>query len=48
MVHEDLTRLFADGLIDPLIGQTLPLDQAQTALAALGDRGTVGKVVLVP
>jgi NADPH:quinone reductase-like Zn-dependent oxidoreductase len=48
MVHEDLTRLFADGLIDPLVGQTLPLDQAQTALAALGDRGTVGKVVLVP
>ncbi|QNG38728.1 NADPH:quinone oxidoreductase family protein [Geodermatophilaceae bacterium NBWT11] len=48
MVHEDLTRLFADGLIDPLVGQTLPLEQAQTALAALGDRGTVGKVVLVP
>ena len=48
MVHEDLTRLFADGLIDPLVGQTLPLDHAQTALAALGDRGTVGKVVLVP
>ena len=36
------------GKIAPLIGQTLPLDQAQTALAALGDRGTVGKVVLVP
>ncbi len=48
MVHEELCRLFADGKIDPVIGQTLPLDQAQTALAALGDRGTVGKVILTP
>jgi NADPH:quinone reductase-like Zn-dependent oxidoreductase len=47
-VHDELCRLFAEGKIAPLIGQTLPLDQAQTALAALGDRGTVGKVVLVP
>jgi NADPH:quinone reductase-like Zn-dependent oxidoreductase len=47
-VHEALCQLFADGEIAPLIGQTLPLDQAQTALVALGDRGTVGKVVLTP
>ncbi len=47
-VHDALCALFAEGKIDPVIGQTLPLDQAQTALVALGDRGTVGKVVLVP
>ncbi|KQS65932.1 alcohol dehydrogenase [Modestobacter sp. Leaf380] len=48
MVHEELCRLFADGAIDPVVGQTLPLDEAPAALRALGDRGTVGKVVLVP
>ncbi|SOC49446.1 NADPH2:quinone reductase [Blastococcus aggregatus] len=46
--HEELLRLVADGLIDPLVGDVLPLDQAPQALARLGDRGTVGKVVLVP
>jgi NADPH2:quinone reductase len=48
MVHEELTRLVTDGHIDPLIGETLPLDQAPQALAKLADRSTVGKVVLVP
>ncbi len=47
-VHEALCALFAEGAIDPLIGQTLAMDQAPAALASLGDRGTVGKVVLVP
>ncbi|MFC7572457.1 zinc-binding dehydrogenase [Klenkia terrae] len=47
-VHQALCDLFAEGKIDPLIGQTLPMDQAPTALASLGDRGTVGKVVLTP
>jgi NADPH:quinone reductase len=47
-VHEELVRLVDAGLIDPLIGDVLPLDQAPQALARLGDRGTVGKVVLVP
>lgn len=47
-VHQDLTRLYAQGAIRPLVSQTLPLDQAIQALAALGDRATVGKVVLVP
>ena len=46
--HEALVRLVTEGAIDPLIGQVLPLDQAPQALAALADRGTVGKVVLVP
>lgn len=47
-VHEDLTRLYAKGSIKPLVSQTLPLDQAPQALAALGRRGTIGKVVLTP
>lgn len=47
-VHEELLRLVADGFVDPLVGEVLPLDQAPQALARLADRGTVGKVVLVP
>jgi NADPH2:quinone reductase len=48
MVHEQLTRLVEEGHVDPVVGQTLPLDQAPQALAELADRSTVGKVVLVP
>ena len=48
MVHEELTRLVEEGAVDPLVGETLPLDQAPQALAKLADRSTVGKVVLVP
>ena len=47
-VHEDLTRLYAEGSIKPLVSQILPLDQAPQALAALGRRETIGKVVLTP
>jgi NADPH:quinone reductase len=47
-VHEQLTRLVDEGHVDPLVGETLPLDQAPQALAKLADRSTVGKVVLVP
>jgi NADPH2:quinone reductase len=48
MVHEELTRLVDEGRIDPLVSQALPLAEAPAALTALADRGTVGKVVLVP
>jgi NADPH2:quinone reductase len=48
MVHEELTRLFEEGHIDPLVSQALPLTEAPQALKALGERSTVGKVVLVP
>jgi NADPH2:quinone reductase len=48
MVHEELTRLFDEGYIDPLVSQALPLAEAPQALKALGERSTVGKVVLVP
>jgi NADPH:quinone reductase len=46
--HEALTALVAGGQVDPMVGDVLPLDQAPQALARLADRGTVGKVVLVP
>jgi NADPH2:quinone reductase len=48
MVHEELCRLFADGAVDPLVGQVLPMAQLPAAMAAIADRGTVGKVVLRP
>jgi NADPH2:quinone reductase len=48
MVHEELVRLIEEGYVDPLVSRALPLDDARDALRALGDRGTVGKVVLVP
>jgi NADPH:quinone reductase len=47
-IHDELTTLVESGAVDPLVGETLPLDQAPQALAKLADRSTVGKVVLVP
>ncbi len=47
-VHEELTRLYEDGRIDPLVSQVLPLEDAPEALGALASRRTVGKVVLTP
>jgi NADPH:quinone reductase len=47
-VHEELCRLFAEGAIAPLIGQRLPLTELPQAMAAIADRSTVGKVVLIP
>ena len=47
-VHGELVKLVEAGAVDPLVGETLPLDQAPQALAKLADRSTVGKVVLVP
>src|SRR4051794_6522451 len=47
-VDQGLTKLVESGAIDPLVGESLPLDQAPQALAKLADRSTVGKVVLVP
>ncbi len=46
--HEALMKLWDDRKIDPLIGAELPLSEAPAALTRLGDRGTVGKVVLLP
>ena len=46
--HEALMQLWDERKIDPLIGAELPLSEAPAALTRLGDRGTVGKVVLLP
>jgi NADPH:quinone reductase-like Zn-dependent oxidoreductase len=46
--HAALVELWQSGQIDPLIGAQLPLADAPQALTRLADRGTIGKVVLVP
>ena len=46
--HAALVDLWEGGLIDPLVGAELPMSEAPQALARLADRGTVGKVVLLP
>jgi NADPH2:quinone reductase len=46
--HAALVELWQNGQIDPLIGAELPLGDAPQALGRLADRGTIGKVVLLP
>ena len=46
--HEALMALWEQGQVNPLLGAELPLREAPAALTRLGDRGTIGKVVLVP
>ncbi|MGI5132523.1 NADPH:quinone oxidoreductase family protein [Pseudonocardia sp. CA-107938] len=46
--HDELAALWAERRIDPLVGAEYPLADAKEALAALGARGTTGKVVLLP
>ncbi len=46
--HDALVKLWQEGKVDPLVGAELPLEDAPAALTRLGDRGTVGKVVLLP
>lgn len=46
--HAALVELWSRREVDPLVGAELPLEQAPQALARLGDRGTIGKVVLLP
>jgi NADPH:quinone reductase len=48
VVHNDLMRLFQEGKIDPLVSEVVPLAGAAEAMGRLGDRGTVGKVVVHP
>jgi NADPH2:quinone reductase len=43
--HDELMRLFEAGKIDPLISETVPLEDVPAALARLGSRGTYGKLV---
>jgi NADPH:quinone reductase len=44
----ELDALWAERLIDPLVGGEFPMPDAPAALRALGSRGTTGKVVLIP
>ena len=46
--QQALGELWAARAIDPLVGAEYPLADAKAALAALGSRGTTGKVVLIP
>ena len=46
--HAALVELWQSGQIDPLVGAELPLADAPQALTRLADRGTIGKVVLLP
>ena len=46
--QQAIARLYSEGTIAPLVSATHPLDDAKTALAALGGRQTTGKVVLIP
>ena len=42
----DLLAMYNAGQIKPVVSQTFKLDDAITALQALGTRQTIGKVVL--
>jgi NADPH:quinone reductase len=45
-MYRELFTLYAQGLLRPPVFRTFPLDRVHEALAALGARQTVGKVVL--
>jgi NADPH2:quinone reductase len=47
-IQRELSRLYQDGKIEPLVSETHRLDDAQTALRAMGSRKTTGKIVLIP
>jgi NADPH:quinone reductase len=40
-------KLVADGVLDPLVGETYPLTAADKAHRALETRSVAGKIVLV-
>ena len=42
----DLLRFYAEGKIKPRISRTFPLERAHEAIAALGDRTAMGKIVV--
>jgi NADPH:quinone reductase len=46
--HDELTRLYAGGRIDPLLFAELPLAEAPSGLRAIAERRTWGKLVVVP
>ena len=46
--QEAISELYSGGKIIPVVSATYPLEEASSALAALGSRKTTGKVVLIP
>jgi NADPH:quinone reductase len=46
--HDDLLRLYREGSVRPEVSETVPLADLPAALAALADRRTLGRVVVVP
>ncbi len=46
--YEDIYQLLADGKIDPLIGETIAMDDLPRALKDLAERRTTGRVILEP
>ena len=46
--HQALVRLYKEGLIDPLIYETIPFEDLPEALELLGSRKTYGKLVTRP
>jgi NADPH2:quinone reductase len=46
--HERLTELAAQGVVDPLIGGRLPLEEAAQGLTKLGAGDSVGRIVVLP
>jgi NADPH:quinone reductase-like Zn-dependent oxidoreductase len=43
---ERISALLASGAIRPHVGAVFPFDKLPDALAAMGERGTTGKVIL--
>ena len=46
--HEDLIRLYREGLVRPEVTGTVALDGVAAGLEAIGERRTQGRLVLVP
>jgi NADPH2:quinone reductase len=46
--HNELLKLYADGIVRPLVGQTRPLAEAPQAYRDLAERRVTGKIVLIP
>lgn len=46
--HDELTRLYAEGSVRPLVSEVVPLADAPAALARLASRRSVGKLVVTP
>jgi NADPH:quinone reductase len=44
--HDDLMRLYRDGVVKPFVSRVVPLDAARDALVELAEGRTVGKIVV--